>query len=105
MSSPSPNSEEQAATPGGQTQPQIAHRRSSSEIVYSPEVANMDSPRDGGFNGSNSPVTIPSFVANMQSAVMMKKHIGELYAKLQKAEEDKQKIADEAFRFANKYCS
>ena len=59
----------------------------------------MDSPRDGGFNGgANSPVTIPAFVANMQSAVMMKRHIGELYLKLNKAEEDKQKIADEAFR-------
>ncbi|XP_059085482.1 rootletin-like isoform X2 [Tigriopus californicus] len=98
LSSPSPNSEEhpnpaRSGPPQSLTFPNRGHRRSSSEVVYSPEVAEMESPREGGF-------VVSDHGLNFQSAAMMKKHIGELYARLAKSDSDKQKIADEAYRRA-----
>ena len=58
-----------------------------------PNVSAMDSPKDGGFHplghlGSSE----------VQSVAMLKKHVKELYEQLAQAEQDKQKIADEAYR-------
>ena len=55
---------------------------------YSPDVAQMESPKEGGF-GQREP-----------SVVMMKEHIKQLYGQLAKADVDKQKIADEAYRLS-----
>ena len=86
LSSPSPTSEEHALP----TKSALRSAHSGS-AVYSPDVALMESPREGGFGGS-PPNNLP------QSTAVLKKHIKELYAQISKAEADKQKIADQAYR-------
>jgi len=95
LSSPSPTSEDpqlaQTTAASSSTLPR-SHSGGSSGGggVYSPEVANMESPKEGGFGHGELP----------QSAALLKKHIKELYSQLAKSEGDKQKIADQAYRRA-----
>ena len=75
--------------PQQQQQPPL-RSLSGGSSVYSPEVAQMDSPVEGGFE----------MKGESSSSAVLKRHVKELYALLSKAEEDKQKIADEAYTWA-----
>ncbi len=92
LSSPSPTSEDQAATAAAAAAANVesATAARSSSSLYSPDVARLDSPREGGFSEESLP----------RSAAVLKAHIKELYAQISKAESDKQKIADQAYHRA-----
>lgn len=102
LSSPSPTSEEHPPKPAATTSGAgVPARAQSGSDIYSPEVARLESPREGGFGqvggeGSGGGNGLP------QSTAVLKKHIRELYAQISKAESDKQKIADEAYHRAMK---
>ncbi len=63
-------------------------RKSSAGDLYSPSVAQLESPREGGFDDNDQ---------QPRSMTAMKAHIRELMSQLAKSEEDKQKIAEEAY--------
>ena len=63
-------------------------------LLLGHNVSAMESPKEGGFH----PMGQRGGVGDLQSVAMLKKHIKELYEQLAQAEQDKQKIADEAYR-------
>ena len=58
----------------------------------------MESPKEGGFHPGADPQLGGGSGGEIQSKAMLMKHIKELYEQISQAEEDKQKIADEAYR-------
>ncbi len=110
LSSPSPTSEAEHPAPAPTAMGKAGHhhpapssqpppaRSQSGSSLYSPEVAQLDSPREGGFQ--QHPSAVNGGDGLPQSTALLKRHVKELYAQISKAEADKQKISDQAYRRA-----